>query len=217
MSQFLTHSKFHSQEEANEFISLLQNANIDFEMEREKNVLDKIYIGESLDPMFAVKIAENNFAEANSLLLANAQSQLNNINPDYYLFNFSNQELIDVVNSKNDWNIFDQALASKILSDRKIEIPTDAKQTIVNNVYTPIEIDAVWLILEYLLSIVVPFAGAIIGLATIFAYKTLGDGRKVKIYNETTRTHGKIIFAIGIVWLLMILGFLILALSNRYN
>ncbi len=216
MPQFLTHSKFYSQEEANEFINLLQNAKIDFEIEREKNVLDKIYVGESLDPMFAIKIPENSFAEVNSLLLLNAQLQLNNINPDYYLFNFSNQELIDVVNSKNDWNFFDQALASKIISERKVEIPVEPTQALVNTTYIPNKIDAVWLFLEYILSVVVPFTGAIIGLATLYAYKTLSDGNKVKMYDEATRTHAKIILSIGIVWILIVLIFLILSLGHIY-
>ncbi len=39
------------------------------------------------------KIPQDRFNEANEILLEHAKSQLTGIDPDYYLFEFSNQEL----------------------------------------------------------------------------------------------------------------------------
>jgi hypothetical protein len=119
MSQFLTFSKFQSNQEAQDLINLLQHSNVEFKIEAEKNPLDEIYTGQSLDPLVVVKISQDRFAEVNTLLLKQAEMQLNDIDPDYYLFQFTDQELIDVISNSNEWNHFDQALAQKILNDRE--------------------------------------------------------------------------------------------------
>lgn len=201
MPEFLTFSKFHSGEEAQELISLLEKSNIVYKIESERDPLDVIYTGPSLDPMVAVKIPQACFNEVNALLLEQAASELDDVNPDYYLFQFSNEELHDVWNDPNEWNHFDRALAKRILSDRGIQI-TEPVQAKGAPVFTPYNLGTSWLVLAYLLTIFLAFAGIFISLSTFLAYKTLADGEKVRLYDQATRRHARIIFVLAIARLI---------------
>jgi hypothetical protein len=199
MAELLTYSSFYSLPEAQELTDLLKNSNIKFVVVHEKGLLDKIYIGDSIDPMITVKIPEDRFEEVNALLLSKAQSELTDINPDYYLFSFSNQELTDVVNKRDEWNHFDQALALKILSDRKIEVPKSTEISTDAYSYVPLHIENLWIISQYIVAILIPYVGIMIGLATLFAYKTLRSGEKVKMYDAASRQHAIIILVLGVI------------------
>ena len=198
MPELLTYSKFFKKNDAEYFGDLLQKAGIEFKIEHERDVLDKIYIGETLDPLFAVKIPEDSFATADKILKADAEMQVNNVSKDYYLFGFTDEELIDVVNDKNGWNQFDQVLARKILSERKIEIP---QQTATKPAaeFKSLRLETPWLITEYLLSAAFSFIGILIGVVTLSAYRTLPDGKKVKMYDSFTRNNAKLMLVIGII------------------
>ena len=198
MPELLTYSKFYTKEDAEDFAALMNKAGIENLIEHERDVLDKIYIGETLDPMFAVKIPEESFATADKILESDAESQVNNVSDDYYLFGFTNEELIEVVNDKNGWNQFDQVLARKILSERNIEIPKPV-ETQPGADFKPLRLEMPWLITEYLLSIVFGFIGIIIGVVTLSAYRTLPDGKKVKMYDAFTRNNAKLMLVIGIL------------------
>ena len=197
MSQLLTYETFYTKEETKELTDLLDSAGILYEVEHNKNLLDKVYIGENLDPLIAVKIPSEHFEYVNEIVKDRAKSQVHNINPDYYLFQFSNEELIEVVKNKNEWNAFDQGLAEAILNERKVNYNASREKPVTVE-YTPIRLEPVYLVLEYLLSIILPYAGIIIGLATITAFRTLHNGQKVKMYDEQTRQHAKIMLVIGI-------------------
>ena len=110
--------------------------------------------------MFLVKIPGDCFEDANKVMRAEVEAQLDNINPDYYLFSFTNDELIDVAQNKNDWNEFDQALANKILSERNVVIPITIHEQ-PKHEFKPIRIETAWLIAEYCISIILSFAGII--------------------------------------------------------
>lgn len=199
MPEFLTYTKVHTHEEAQELTTLLTAADIEFVIEAEKDPLDKAYVGESFDPYIAVKIPQHRFEEVNKLMLQQAQSQLDGINPDYYLFSFTDSELLDVLNKPDEWNHLDQALAQKLLADRKVEIPAAAASPVSVTAFKPYHLEIAWVIAEYLVSVAFAFAGILIGAFTLLAYKALRDGTKVKMYDKDTRTHATIMIAIGVV------------------
>jgi hypothetical protein len=202
MNELATYSRFHTTEEAEEFAAALADAGISAKIEWEKNILDKVYIGETLDPLFAVRIAPHDFEKANQLQRAEERINVSAIDPEYYLFSFTNEELLDVVRNKGEWNSFDQTLAKQLLDDRKVFVDHNVINKKVE--YTPSRVSATVLVLEYLLSIYFPFAGILIGLATLYAFKVLSTGEKVNMYDDSTRMHAKLILAIGIVRVFLI-------------
>ncbi|KAI9447029.1 hypothetical protein F5148DRAFT_1153561 [Russula earlei] len=67
--QFLTYARFQSAKEAEELTSFLLKHQIAFQVEEDKDVLDKIYIGESFDPMTLLKIKSTDFERLNNLVI----------------------------------------------------------------------------------------------------------------------------------------------------
>lgn len=199
MADLLTFAKFHSEQEAETLVQILKDSNIEFDVEHERNPLDKIYIGETIDPMISVKIPATDFEKTNDILLAHAKTQLTGINPEYYLFHFTNQELTEVLHNPDDWNHFDQALAQKLLQDRNAEIPSAKTLRPGKDIYKPAHLESHWLLAEYLLTVTLIYAGIIIGMVTLFAFKTLNNGEKVNLYDKPTRIHAKIMLSLGII------------------
>jgi hypothetical protein len=195
MPELLTYAKFHTDEELATVTAILDKASIAYHVEKEKNLLDKIYVGESYDPMIALKIANTDFITVNTLMVNSVEIDVDSINKDYYLFHFSVAELTSVLEHPYDWNYFDQALAKYLLAQQQVAAPV----TTTEIAYEPIGLGIQWLILEYLLSVVMVYAGIIIGGLTLIAYKTLPNGKKVAIYNDKVRTHGKWMIVIGVL------------------
>ncbi|MEI9912162.1 MAG: hypothetical protein WDO71_22415 [Bacteroidota bacterium] len=69
---------------------------------------------------------------------------------DYYLFSFSDDELMDVLRKPDEWNEFDLYWAKKILHIRGVEIkPEDlekAKQERLDELKQPWILDKLWII-----------------------------------------------------------------------
>ena len=73
MAQNATYTKFYAPEDAQFLITLLQQHHIPYSLEHEVNQLDKVYLGESIDPMFALKIPTDRFSDVNGLLAEQAK------------------------------------------------------------------------------------------------------------------------------------------------
>jgi hypothetical protein len=68
MTEYATIAKFHSVEEAHPIISVLVENNIPYVIKQERDQLDPIIIGNSMDPMLFVNIPVDEFAKANKLI-----------------------------------------------------------------------------------------------------------------------------------------------------
>lgn len=130
MPEFLTYSKYYNVEDAEDITQLLYKNGIQFLLQKDKELLDKIYIGDSIDPMIVLKIQSNDFEKVNRLLKEDAKRQVATLPTDYYLLHFTNEELQNVLTNPNDWNAFDQGIAEELLTKRNVEImPTAASNT----------------------------------------------------------------------------------------
>jgi len=57
----------------------------------------------------------------------------------------------------------------------------------------------VWIIVGYFLAVIGGLLGIIIGYLLMSSKKTLPNGVRVYSYNDNDRKHGKVIFIIGII------------------
>jgi hypothetical protein len=203
MDAFLTYAKFHTPEEAKPLIEIIEKEGIPYELDHQVNQLDSVYLGHNLDPMFAIKIPPELFSKLNFLLGEEADKTVSTADDEYYLFSFSDDELIAVVSNPEEWNAYDRTLAQKILSDRKVRVP-ERKEISPQVPYQPERLKTEWLTIGYLLC-TISLGGIFFGLAIVNGRKTLSNGQKVPLYDETTIGHGKTMIALGSLFLIVFL------------
>jgi len=224
---YQTFQKFNDPDLAAAIAQQLQAKGIDSKIENESPLLDATIIGDSLGSSIHLKIPASQFTRAHAVMEEYYRSQLQNIDPDYYLLSFTNAELLEVVQKPDEWGHLDYALAKRLLNERGQEItPVKAdqlRQQRLSELTRPEKAHPIPIIIGYagtLISLLGGLTGGFFGLwfnaggltlgyMLAFLKKTLPNGEKVYIYSPAERGHGKIILALGaiglIVWFLMLL------------
>jgi len=195
--QLLTYTKVFTEEEAERLAQMFTTANIPYEIQHDRDVLDWVYIGDNHDPMYNIKIPAHDFSAANQLLKDDAKTSIGTLPENYYLLSFTNEELANVLTHTDEWNAFDQGIAEELLQQRGVTLSNNLKTA--EAAYQPIRLATHFIVLEYLVSILLAYAGIIIGLATLFVWRTTPNGKKEKIYDATTQQHAKVLFVIGVI------------------
>jgi hypothetical protein len=158
------------------------------------------------------------FTRANEIIDESITNNIASIDPDYYLFSFSKEELIDIVNKPDEWNNQDVILARKLLADQGHVVSDNEIQQVKNKriqeLAKPEKERSILLFIGYSLSLIVPTYGIFFGLTKLTARKVLPNGQKVNIYDGNARTHFLAMMVISIVLLvtLVLYGFHVLKL-----
>lgn len=205
-------------EQANELKSLLNQNGIETVMDDNRAPFDITFSGSTVQDKYEVIIKKADFEKAESLLEKQAQETIQNINKNHYLFEFSNEELYEILLKPDEWNSLDYSLAQKILTDRGKSIDIDLLNSLKNerikDLSKPEEGQLGWVVAGYFFSILGGFLGLIIGYFLWTSKKTLPNGEKVYNYTEKDRKHGKTIFLIGLIVLPILLSYRILIQIN---
>jgi hypothetical protein len=198
MSNYLVYSKFYTAQDARSLVELLQQHRVPYKMEHETNQLDAVFIGDGLDPMYALKIPQKKFALVNELIAA--QTTAGNIANEegHYLDDFSDKELLRILEQPNEWNAFDINYAKEMLVERGVVAAEFKPRYGSADSYKPESISTPWIIFGYLFS-TLAITGIFVGLTVINARKILPNGVVVKVYDQRSILHGKIFFVIGII------------------
>lgn len=201
--EFLIFKKYNEKETAEALTNLLQAHGIAYQIDQDRENLDVLYGTSPSTKFYYVKIKADDFPKANALLLDLGNANLETIDKTHYLFEFTDEELFDILSKPDEWNALDYQLAKKLLKERGREVNDDIieslkKQRIVE-LAKPDERNRVWIFIGYL-SILFGGLFAIIVGWHLFTYKkTLPDGQRVYEYSEKDRRHGKRIFYLGMI------------------
>jgi len=207
--QFLTFSKFEEKDNALDFAELLKMNNIDYLLEDLDIAFDPIFSSNKLSNEFRVKIQKQDFEKAEALLTETPVIKENEDIPatEYYLFSFTDDELLDLVAKRDEWSNHDYKLALYILKERGNE-PDDneidnLKAKRLAELAQPESHHKAWVYIGYLLAIAGGFAGILIGWHLLTSRKTLPDGKQLFAFTPAGRKHGRIILILGIVSFLL--------------
>lgn len=208
-AKLLTYRRFVEREHAEALASILVNDGIEVEIEEQRSNMPGIYVGEiPFEAKFLVKIKGEDFQRANSLVHDNSSFTSEQIDPDHYLFSFSNEELYEILSKPDEWSEFDYKLAGHILKDRGSEIDPNAieelKRERIKVLAKPEESHGPWIFIGYLSALLGGLLGILIGWHLSTFKKTLPDGRRILVYSTAARQHGNIIFFIGLAVLLIV-------------
>ena|SRR5689334_24564216 len=196
MDQFATYSKYYSTDDAAFLIELLKKNDIPYEMNSEKNLLDKVYIGESLDPMFELRIRRDQFANVNKLLEQKASQDFSRPGFTHYLDDFSIDELKNVLHEDDSWSAYDVQIAKLLLQQKGVIVPTHANTLKEDFLGERVKTD--WLVLGYILALMWGI-GLFVGWSLVYARKTMPDGHSVLMYDDYSRKHGRYLIIIGVL------------------
>lgn len=200
---FVIFRKFPSLEQAEALKGFLEAQGIEAVLGDNLPPVDVTFAGNTLQNEYEIRIDPANFEKAEGLLEQEANNFMDQMDKDYYLFGFTNDELYEVLLKSDEWNDFDYALAQRLLVQRG-EPVDDAllgslKQQRLEELAKPDGNQKGWIVAGYVFSILGGFLGILIGYFLWTSKKTLPNGQKVFSYAETDRKHGKTIFYIGVV------------------
>ena len=208
---FVTYRKFIFKDDALDLIEILKENNIDYVLDDNSSRLDSSFGNDDNTKQFVLKIEKENFEKVEELEEKSISKSLDNVDKNYYLFESSDEDLIEIVLKKEEWSKFDYLLAQKILKERGKEINQDLIKAInkrrVEDLKTE-EASPKWLIfIGYLFSILGGFIGIFIGLYLMNYKKTLPNGETIYGFGKEDRNSGKNVFICSIMgiifWLIV--------------
>ncbi|WP_299436427.1 hypothetical protein [uncultured Maribacter sp.] len=195
--------KFPTLEQATELKDLLNENGIESILADNVPPVDVTFSGSTLNNQVEIRIKQSDFKKAEEILEQNAEELIDQIDKDYYLFEFTDEELYEVLLKSDEWNAFDYTLAQKILKQRGKSVDKELLNSLKNerlkDLAKPEGNQKPWIIGGYVFSILGGFLGLIIGYFLWTSKKTLPNGQKVYSYSENDRKHGKYIFYIGLI------------------
>ena len=117
-NQLVKLAQFNSFEEAKELAEFLKSQEISTKIEDASPAGDLSFGGNDLSKEINVRVLKSDFEKANQLLEIRATEDLKSIPEDYHLFEYSDDELIEIVTKPDEWSNIDYLLAQKILKER---------------------------------------------------------------------------------------------------
>src|SRR5690349_11151646 len=118
MIQYATYTRYYSPDDAKFLITLLKKHNIPYALEHEVNQLDKVYLGQLVDAMFALQIPNEKFNYVNHLLAEQAKIDMEHPGFEHLMQSYSVKELQEILHNPSGWNAYDLQVATSILSEK---------------------------------------------------------------------------------------------------
>ena len=200
---FSLYRKFISKADALELIEILKENNIDFLLEDNSMRVDSSFGSSDNNSEFLLKIDKNNFEKVEKLEEDLIKDSLEKIDKDYYLFEYSDEELTDVLVKKEEWSKFDYLLAQKILKERGKEINPDLINSInkrrIEDLSKQEESPNFLIYTGYLFAFLGGFIGIFIGLYLMKYKKNLPNGDSIYGFKIEDRKSGQNILIISII------------------
>ncbi len=207
--EFVTYKRFSTVEDAEVFVGILKNNAIRFELENNSICEDVSAVyGAVPQTEIDVKLIQSDFEKVDKLLEKEAAETILLLDKEYYLYDFTNEELYDVINNYDKWNETDYLLAQKILNARgeKItdEVTKSKKDKRLKELNDPEPAMQGWMTIGYVSAVLGGILGMFIGYHHWQFKKRVPSGDRVFAYDEDSREKGRLLFYVGlgffVVW-----------------
>lgn len=203
MEELIRLKQFNTIEEANGVVELLEKSEIFMKIEKEKPSEDIIFAGNTLLTQICIKVKPEDLETAQNLLNELEEVNIDKLEPDYYLFDFSDEELIDMLQKPDEWSLNDFHWAQEILKQRgkepdKVQIET-WKNKRLEFLARPEAITPKHLNSAYFFCLFGGIIGILMGRHINSFKKTLPNGQKVYNYDPDSQKKGMKIAVFGTV------------------
>jgi len=199
-SSFIPFRRFDDMVIAKEFLATLEEMSIDYKIEEYAKETGVSFYNQS-EKEILVKLHQTDFETAHNIVPNENVSD--EISADHYLYDFTDEELIDVLVKPHEWGEIDRLFAPKILIQRgydlsKLDIE-QKKETHIQSLAQPQKESTLLLILGYLTAIGGGIFGLMIGWGLDNAKTTLPNGKQIYTYTEKSRKHGTRIYKLSVI------------------
>lgn len=204
LPEFITFKKFDDPALAQALTDLLEENDIEYQTEEGAFSFDPTFAASrELSTEYRVKISPDDFTRATQLLNASEAEDIKHVDKDYYLFSFTDTELMEILEKADEWSSFDHQLARKLLAERGVDVSdqklAEINQSRIDELKAPESKQSEWVIIGYIVAFIGGVPGIFIGWMLSSFKKTLPTGENVFVYREADRRHGKNILYISIV------------------
>ena len=210
-AELSTYRKFIYKDDALELIKILEENHITYELANNSSQLDSSFGGDINTKQFELKIQKEDFEVVEKLEEELVKKDVENAEEDYHLFDYSDEELIEIVTKKEEWNKFDYLLALKILKQRGKEINPELLKVInkqrIESLSTQEESPTWLIIIGYASAFFAGFLGVFIGGYLMYYKKALPNGDKIYGFERKDRNHGQNILILSGAAFLIWIGF----------
>jgi hypothetical protein len=205
-SKYSLFQTFSLQEEVLELNNLLKDGQIRTTL-HDSNKTSSNILNPTIASSFSIYIHEDDFKKANIILEKQAEKIINNIDKDYYLFSFTNDELYDVLFKKDEWSQIDFQLAKQILTDRGETISQQILDQIerkrMNEIASEKQTASPMLIyIGFITAALGGFIGVMISLS-LTSKKVLPNGKKTYNYCDRNVKEGKMMMNVAIFFIIV--------------
>jgi hypothetical protein len=208
MNEYSNYMKFLKREDVDPFENILIENQIKFNIIETKKPVAKTTISDTITEYW-LRISESDFEKVDKLVENDMLAE--KIAQDHYLNDFSNEELIEIIEHFDEWNKADLIKARIILKERGKNISDEEiqlmKEQRIVELGKPETAKRGWIIAGYLFAFLGGFIAIVIGVSISNSKKNLPNGKKVYCFDEKSRRHAKYILLLGI--LIIIVGFII--------
>lgn len=204
IEEFLTYHKFNDEYLAADFAKTLTENKIESYLVNNSTQFDPSFANNEILKEYLVKIPANEFRKAEVILKDFYGKLIEEVPEDYYIFFYSDEELLEIIHNDYEWNEYDVALADKILKQRNVPINYDNiekeklkkfKQEIQQK-----KIKSWKIILGYFGAFLGGFPGIIYGYYLKNDRKTISNGERMYANQFRDRKHGTNIMWLGILF-----------------
>lgn len=228
-----TYQEFHSSEDAKPLITILKSNKIVHEVEVPKQIMDNVMGGDPLAPTVFIKLRLEDFKRVNQLVEDDIRKLIQEGKVDlqaHFLFEASEEELMDVLRKPDEWSIDTVVIAQQLLQLRGVELSPQQIEALKEKrqeaVKKPKKGSDEWIFALFLLGsggwVLLSFS--LIGYLTTFAtclgmgyyfwkdITTGPNGERYLTFDQATRKKGKIIMILTLIsnalfwfWFLVVL------------
>lgn len=202
-TELSTYRKFIYKDDALDLIKVLDNHQVIYELENNSSRFDSSFGGDINTNQFELKIHQQDFQKVEKIEEELVINDVENADENYHLFDYSDEELIEIVTKKEEWNKFDYLLAQKILKQRGKEINPELLKIInkqrIKDLSTQEESPTWLIIIGYASAFVAGFLGIFVGAYLMYYKKALPNGDRIYGFAKKDRSHGQNILIISAI------------------
>ena len=184
---------FNDLDSLNEFSELLEQHQIPFKVDDSKQRFDVTFSNNDTTRFYQIKIRVQDQERVQAIANQLDLELIKSIPTDYYLFEFSEEELKDVIKKSYEWSDFDIKLATKLLADKGIVVSLEQiqlkKQEQIDLLDEPEEQNKWGIFFGYFFCFLGGFVGLVIALTFLNSKKTNSLGERIPRYSATVRKH----------------------------